>query len=1676
MRLSSKLIIALLLSTASVVSAQVQAKRPPFDTYGGGPFDVVDLGNLTVYFSIPVLHTAGRGTPFLYDISYNSQVWSPVTVSGTKQWKPADAFGWTNISNAGTGGYITYSVTYNSGTCPINPPYSYGSWSQTTYNNFVYHDSLGFNHPFGYSGIYTQSPGGGTCPPPGAQPPGTVWSGALDGSGFTLYAGPPGSSISAYIVTNSGTTLYPPLTTGAPTGGSWSSTDANGNMITESGGTWIDTLGNQLALVGTPPNNTTISYKAPSGAPASYTIRYTQYTVRTWFQVSGVSEYGRTSNALVDSIALPEDTPSHPVRYTFTYEQTPAGANCTPLSGTFATYCVTGRIASVTLPTGGTITYTYSGGSNGIESDGTAAGLTRTVNPGGQWQYSRSLAGSTWTTTVIDPAGNQSLINLTKDSSGSTQSFYETQRQVYQLIGGNQTLLSTIVTCYNAHTTNCPTATVSSPISAKWVTAQFPDSSGIQNKVLVSYDSNSQPTAIGQLDYGIGAPGPLLKNTFITYATLGNGIVDRPSLITVQDNTPNILSKTSFTYDEYTTYPLQHPSGTPQHTTITGDRGNPTTIKSYINGSTYLTRHVQYNDTGTVYKSWDVNGAVSTYTYDTTAQGTTTKSCGNSFTTTVTSPATPNVPSGLTASTTWNCTGAVALSTTDPNGNAASVNYSDPYYWRPASAQDALSNTTNFTYTAPGSGTPATIESSMLFNGNASISEQLTTLDSWGRVQFSQQQEGPGSANYDSTQVFYDSLGRPYQTSMPSVAGAGQGGTGARSTTSFDPLGRVAQIQDGNNGYISYSYNGNDVLTVNGPAPAGESLKRKQIQYDGTGRLSSVCEITAGTAQAPAGSCSQNTPLPSPPGAGYLTAYTYDYSNGYRRMTVTQNAQAAQGSRQTRTYLYDLLGRLVSETNPETGNQTPGTTTYFYDTDPASVCPGPYTSGDLIKRVDNRGNITCYQYDNLHRVSSISYPASSPDASNTPSKTFIYDAATYNGTAMSNPKGHLVEAYTGSSGSKTTDEFFSYSVRGELQDVWECTPHSGTNGCASVSNYYHVTAGYWANGVLNTLSSNISGLPNQTYSPDGMGRPSGVTANSNQNPNVVSSTVYDLANNKTTVTYGSTDTDVFTFDPNTGRLATYKFNVGSNSDTGTLGWNSNGSLGTLAINDTVPGTSDTQTCNFTHDDLSRVASAVCLNGQTTKWNQTFSYDAFGNITKNATVGIIFNPTYTTNNTNQFLSLPGATPTYDNDGRLTYDGTNHYTWDAESNLYTVDTAPNSTTITYDAIGRVVEKKVGTAYTQVVYSPAGGKLAVMNAQTMLKAYVPLPGGGTAVYTSTGLTYYRHSDHLGSSRLATTPNQTMYSSTAYAPYGEPYAQAGSTDLNFTGQDQDTATGMHDFYARRFTTTSGRWLTPDPAGPGAVDPANPQTWNRYAYVMNSPLNLIDPLGEEAYDSSCALLGDMCWGPLANLATMFGFADPFLWIGIDVTQGNVGDIEAPRIGDAFLMYGDQLPDFPNLPPFNPPLPRKPPIIDCVQQLFGVTAISFHPIDGPADRAGSFTGSMAGIFNGFGKPRLPGPYQFSVAANNGLTVQTITMIYKAGGNTVAPGTAIGGLTDYRNPFVTWVGNDLPLAQAQDTQLWELGNALGAITGQKIPSVWNTNMGPANNEPGSKLLQCIKSAK
>jgi RHS repeat-associated protein len=273
--------------------------------------------------------------------------------------------------------------------------------------------------------------------------------------------------------------------------------------------------------------------------------------------------------------------------------------------------------------------------------------------------------------------------------------------------------------------------------------------------------------------------------------------------------------------------------------------------------------------------------------------------------------------------------------------------------------------------------------------------------------------------------------------------------------------------------------------------------------------------------------------------------------------------------------------------------------------------------------------------------------------------------------------------------------------------------------------------------------------------------------------------------------------------------------------------------------------------------MARLVSANCGSAA----SQTFSYDPFGNINKSGSP-TQFLPSYSAS-TNRMTSIAGFTPTYDSNGNVTNDSFHNYTWDADGHPTTVDSGmSDAVSLAYDALGRMVEQKRGSTYTQIVYSPGNRKLALMNGSTLQKAMVPLVGNAQAVYnSSSGPLYYAHADLLGSIRLGTTSSRTMYFDTAYAPFGETYASAGGANLDpaYTGQmadtshRQDTAGGLYDFPMREYSI-QGRWPSPDPAGSAVTCLKDPQSQNRYAYVRNNPLTRVDPDG---LDGGCSDGGD---------------------------------------------------------------------------------------------------------------------------------------------------------------------------------------------------------------------------
>jgi RHS repeat-associated protein len=1551
-------VVALLLSSSAPCFAQVQTGTPPFASYGGG-LDIINLGNLNAHLTVPIVQKAGRGTNFTYYLNLDSSVWYPVGSSGSQSWAINGLPGQFGSS----AGHVYRSTVRVECPNPEYPPTLPKTLPSFYWTNFGYVDVYGVSHPFDI-----------TWENDGCQVTGPSQALATDGSGYTMSVDVNGI---ATVTARTGNLLSPPTSSGT---GAASMTDANGNQITESStGVITDTLGiTALTIAGSSP--TTFKYTAPNGQPATYTANYTSETVKTNFGCSGIAEFGPTAESLLSSITLPDGT-----AYMFTYEPTPG------FSGD-----VTGRLKAITLPTGGTITYTYSGGSSGgiTCTDGSTATLTRTT-PDGTWTYAHTESGTAWTTTVTDPQSNKTTINF--------QGIYETERQVNQ---GASTLLKTTYTCYNGNTvtSTCNSTAITLPITQRSTFLVWPGV--MQSRHDIFYNSVGLVTEKDDYAYGSGAPGALARKTLTTYASLTNGILNRPATITVEDGLSNIKSQAAYTYDQGS---VTATSGTPQHVAVSGSRGNATTIANLVGGSTTLSQSFTYYDTGVPNTVTDVNGAQTTYNYGS-------GSCGNSFPTSVTEPL------NLTRSMIWNCTGGVESSMTDENGKTVSTTYNDSDFWRPNANTDQEFNVTNITYNGETS-----IENSLLY-GSASTSDNLATTDKLGRPLVSQRKQSPSSSTYDSVETDYDSLGRPSRTTVPYSAGAGLTNSSAPSTsTTYDALNRKSQIKDGGGGTVTLAYTQNDTYLTRGPAPTGENPKRKQFEYDSLGRMTSVCEVTSATGS---GACAQTSAA-----TGYWTTYTYDVLNHV--ISVTQNAQSSRT--QTRTYAYDDLGRMTSELNPESG-----TTTYYYDTD--TTCGT--SKGDLVKKIDAYGNTICYTYDALHRTTSITIP-SGPYAASTPGKYFVYDAATVNSIAMSNVKTHVAEAYTctGSCTSKITDLGFSYTVRGETSDLYESTPHSG--------GYYHTSTVYSANGAVGQLGSSIATLPTFSYALDGEGRINAVSASAGQNP--LTGTTYNVASSPTAVNLGSSDNDSFMYDPNTNRMTQYKFTVNSQSVVGALTWNDIGTLEDLVVTDSL-FSGGNQSCAYTHDDLSRIASANCGS----PWSQTFSYDAFGNVDKNGTVS--FQPTYS-EATNRITTVGSSTASYDANGNATNDTAHTYTWDAAGHPVTVDNVG----LTYDALGRMVEQNKSGAYSEIVYTPLATKFAIVNGSTLIRALVPLTGGAQAVYNSSGLAYYRHSDWVGSSRFASTPSRTLYYDGAYAPFGEPYAQTGTGDLSFTGMDQDTVPNLYDFPAREYNDIHGRWPSPDPAGMTAVQINNPQSWNRYAYVLNNPLASTDPQGLRH-----CMLADV--GPVSNECMGNGLIPPGTTTSDVVDSSPTDPIYFSICLDPAGCDSGQVAQSSDS---SLDLIQLITLGVYVQLTYGVTMTDYTTSQLMSN--GSFTGTMSGdgwdpdfvafMDAGCGCIQMQDG-QVSFTVTNDVFTYGVSAMQSSNGQLVMGFTSE---SDGFSPYTNYSNSNIVLeSELQQVQVWELGNSLSMITGAESQvqiniSLMNT---PGYTEPGDRICVAV----
>ncbi|GGH65795.1 RHS repeat-associated protein [Filimonas zeae] len=130
--------------------------------------------------------------------------------------------------------------------------------------------------------------------------------------------------------------------------------------------------------------------------------------------------------------------------------------------------------------------------------------------------------------------------------------------------------------------------------------------------------------------------------------------------------------------------------------------------------------------------------------------------------------------------------------------------------------------------------------------------------------------------------------------------------------------------------------------------------------------------------------------------------------------------------------------------------------------------------------------------------------------------------------------------------------------------------------------------------------------------------------------------------------------------------------------------------------------------------------------------------------------------------------------------------------------------------------------------------------------LVAVVTITDSGSGSFTNIA---YVHKDHLGSVYALTdsvgNPSIAYY----YSPFGERQVlpsykyndTTSSIAKGYTGHEHLEAFGLLNANGRYYFPETGRFLSPDPF---VEDPATLQSFNRYSYVLNNPVNNADPSG----------------------------------------------------------------------------------------------------------------------------------------------------------------------------------------------------------------------------------------
>jgi RHS repeat-associated protein len=611
-----------------------------------------------------------------------------------------------------------------------------------------------------------------------------------------------------------------------------------------------------------------------------------------------------------------------------------------------------------------------------------------------------------------------------------------------------------------------------------------------------------------------------------------------------------------------------------------------------------------------------------------------------------------------------------------------------------------------------------------------------------------------------------------------------------KTTYGYGGISQLSSVTFAEGGAISYVYDHNHRTMTNTDG------HKRRYTYQEDGRIIEVMDEDTG---------------------GQLTvATTYGYDALGRLITITQGVQ-------TRSFTFDNLGRLKSETHPESG-----TVNFTYD-----------ANSNLLTKTDARAITTTYTYDELNRVTQKAYSDS------TPWVTYFYDSQpSGNPITTMNPVGRLTRVSTTASGV-TNSSYYSYCNCSSIDS--EATVITDGTTKTYITSYTYNYVG----GIMSMTYPNGKVV---TYTRDDVGRETKASSTVLGQPidYVRSASYLGPSGQVSEIDYGIMYggfwvSSQYSYSPKTLRLTF--FQTYGLRETLQYGKPGNPAIQTGQIYDIVDEYHAPHSQHFDYDSWYRLTGywkSWGRDGEYERKNE-WTYDRYNNMTTRRDLGDLLNcgyegclyNYYTDAATNRLSNYWWYSFSYDSAGNETSDGK---TYDAENRL----TWAAGQNYLYDGNSRRMRALNGSTKIYFIYS-AAGKLITEDNWTAgtTKNSVYFNGQLVATHTQDDYVRFHFSNYAGTitSVVEVTPEGGYWPTNWQFMGAEEGAPFQGTKIFTPSPAYDYQSGLQYYGARYYSITSSHWTSPDPVTGHAYDP---QSLNKYTYVRNDPVNNIDPDGKQ--------------------------------------------------------------------------------------------------------------------------------------------------------------------------------------------------------------------------------------